>query len=126
MIKLTKFEQTAIDLCEERGFVNKREFIQNLTDEEWEDGLIRVKIPDYDGIPEYLWVWISMEDRLKYLKENSNEIITGILCNTPLNFSGILCCFFEIEIQCRGKELPIISEEWVYKNILNADWYGIR
>ncbi|NFO41852.1 hypothetical protein FDB42_17540 [Clostridium botulinum] len=115
------------NLVESRGMVYKGEFLQQLSEEEFNSGMRKVNLQEIDNLDklngEGVWVWLSEEDRKEYDDNNSNKVIKAILANSPLAYMGILFWGSEIEIRCNYGGRPNLSKEWVAEKILNADWY---
>lgn len=100
---------------------NKSEFIESLAKEDFEKGLIKFNIPDEDRIDslngEGVWGWASQEDREKYYDDTYEGKIIAILCNTPLNYCGILRWGDEVVLQCHGDNRPTLAPDWVKENL---------
>lgn len=116
------------EIHEIRGLSYKADFLESLSEEEFMSGMIKFNIPDEDEVGETnngegVWGWIAREDREKYNDDNFKGDIKVILANTPLNFFGIFFWGTELEITCNGKERPVLSFEWVKKNVFQQDWY---
>lgn len=115
------------ELHELRGLCYKGDFLQNLSDEEFNEGLIKFEIPDdeKDGanISERVWGWVTKEDKEKYNDDNFRGEIKVILANDSLNYSWILFWGTELVIECNGSNRPVLSSEWIQDNVLSKDWY---
>lgn len=114
------------NLVESRGMVYKGEFLEQLSEEEFNKGVRKVNLQYIDNLDrlngEGVWAWLSEGDREEY-DNNSNKLINVILANSPLSYEGILFWGSEIEVRCNGWNRPTLSEEWVDEKILKADWY---
>ena len=114
-------------LCRERNLPYKGEFLKSLSDEQRDAGYIKFNIPDIENLDsangEGVWGWVSPEDKLKHDDDRYHGEITAILCNTPINFYGILWWGSEVKITCHGSSRPTLSKQWVTDNILNAPWF---
>lgn len=115
-------------LCEERNLPYKGAFLESLSEEQLNAGYIKFNIPDIDDLDssngEGVWGWVSPEDKAKYDDDRYNGKITAILCNMPLNFSGILWWGSEVTLTCHGSKRPTLSKEWITEKILSAPWFG--
>lgn len=102
----------------------KGDFIEKLTEEEFKAGCIKFNIPNEDDIyssnGEGVWGWVAPEDKEKYNDDTFYGTMKAILCNQPLNYSGVLSWGMEVEIFCRGDMRPTLNPDWVRKNI-----YGV-
>lgn len=114
------------ELVESRGMVYKGEFLQGLSEEEFNKGMRKVNLQDINNLNspngEGVWVWISPED-IKEYDNDGDKVIKVILANSPFNYIGILFWGSELEVKCNGSNRPTLSKEWVTEKILNADWY---
>lgn len=114
-------------IIESRGMVYKGDWFEKLSEEEQNAGYIKFNIPDEDKPNslngEGVWGWVTPEDKAKYNDDNCHEVIKAILCNSPLNYMGILFWGMEVEIKCHGDRRPTLNPEWVEENISNAEWY---
>lgn len=115
-------------LCEERSLPFKADFLETLSEHELNDGYIKFNIPDEDRLDslngEGVWGWVTPEEKEKYNDDSYTGEITAILCNTPLNFYGILWYGSEVKLTCHGDSRPTLSKQWVEDNILNAEWFN--
>lgn len=115
------------ELHELRGLCYKGDFLQNLSNDEFNEGLIKFEMLD-DGseeginIYERIWGWAAKEEKEKYMDDSFRGDINVILANNPLNFSGILFWGTELAVTCDGGR-PVLSTEWLQENILSKDWY---
>ncbi len=114
-------------LIESRGMTYKGDWFGNLPEEEKDAGYIKFNIPDEDKPNslngEGVWGWVTPEDKEKYNDDNCHDVIKAILCNSPLNYMGILFWGMEVEIKCHGDSRPTLNPEWVKKYITDAEWY---
>lgn len=114
-------------LCEERNLPYRADFLDSLPKEQLNDGYIKFNIPDMDKLDslngEGVWGWVMPEDKEKWEDDTFTGEITAILCNTPMNFYGILWWGSEVKITCHGSNRPTLSKKWVEDNIFNADWF---
>lgn len=121
-------EKSVKELLEERGMVYKGEFIESLSEDEFNKGMIKFNIPDKREIGgtingEGVWGWISPEDKEKYIDDSFEGELKCILCNHPINFYGYLFWGTEVVIKCNGSRRPVLSSDWVRENITSKDWY---
>lgn len=110
-----------------RGLCYKGNFLQNLSNDEFNEGLIKFEMLDdgsEDGINicERIWGWADKEEKEKYMDDNFRGDINVILANNPLNFYGILFWGTELAVTCDGGR-PVLSTKWLQENILLKDWY---
>lgn len=114
-------------LCEERNLPYKGAFLESLSEAQLNAGYIKFNIPDIDDLDssngEGVWGWVTPEDKVKYDDDRYNGEITAILCNMPLNFSGILWWGSEVKLICRGSNRPTLSKKWITHKILNTPWF---
>lgn len=114
-------------LCEKRNLPYKADFLDGLSDEQRNDGYIKFNIPDEENLGslngEGVWGWVTPEDKDKWADDTFTGEITAILCNSPLNFCGILWYGSEVKITCHGNKRPTLSKRWVEENILNTEWF---
>ena len=114
------------NLVESRNVIYKGEFLQQLSEKEFNNGIRKVNLQEIDNLDrlngEGVWAWLDEEGRKEY-DSNSNKIIKAILVNSPLEYMGILFWGSEIEIRCNYGNRPNLSKEWVVEKILNANWY---
>lgn len=100
---------------------NKGKFIESMSKEEFDKGLIKFNIPDEDRINslngEGVWGWVTQEDKEKYDNDTYGDKITAILLNTPLNYYGILKWGDEVVLQCHGDSRPTLDPDWVMENL---------
>lgn len=100
---------------------NKGKFIESLDKKDFDEGLIKFNIPDEDRIyslnGEGVWGWVNQEDRKKYYDDTYEGKITAILCNTPLNYYGILKWGDEVMLQCHRDNRPTLAPDWVKENL---------
>ena len=115
------------NLVESRGMVYKGEFLQQLSKDEFNDGMRKVNLQEIDNLDdlngEGVWVWIPEKDRKEYDSNSSNKVIKVILANNPIRYMGILFWGSELEMKCNYNFRPTLSKEWVTEKILNANWY---
>lgn len=106
-------------LCEQNGITYKADFMETLTEEQFNEGIIKLYIPSdsSDGCGEGIQGWISPEDKKKYEDDNFTGKIKAILCNQPINYFGILFWGCEIPITCRGADRPVLSLDFI-NNVL--------
>lgn len=112
-----------------RGLCYKGDFLERLSEDEFNAGMIKFNIPDEDKIGktingEGVWGWISKEDREKYNNGNFKGELKVILANTPLKFYGLFFWGTELAITCQGSNRPVLSAQWMKKNVLSKDWYN--
>lgn len=79
-------------LCEERGIIYKADFMDGLSEKQFDEGCIKLYIPadGNGGCGEGIWGWITPEDKEKYMDDNFYGEIKAVLCNDPINYFGIL------------------------------------
>lgn len=103
------------------NIVNKGDFIESLSKEQFGAGKMKFNIPDedniYSGNGEGVWGWVTPENKEKYNDDNYNGKIVAILLNSPLNYLGKLKWGDEVELQCHGKNRPTLDPEWVKGNL---------
>lgn len=99
----------------------KGDFIEKMSEKEFNAGCIKFNIPDKNNIHssngEGVWGWVTPEDKEKYNDNTFVGTIKAILCDHPLNYSGILSWGMEVEILCRGDMRATLNPDWVRKNI---------
>lgn len=114
-------------LCETRGLPYKANVLENKSDDELNAGYMKFNIPDPDRLDslngEGVWGWMTPEDKEKYMDDRFHGELPAILCNTPINFYGILWWGNEVVVQCHGAGRPTLSKRWVEENILTASWH---
>lgn len=103
------------------NIINKGEFIESLSKEQFDAGLIKFNIPDEDNIysinGEGVWGWVSQEDKEKYNDDNYHGELIAILLNQPLNYFGRLNWGDEVRLQCHGVSRPTLDPDWVKENL---------
>lgn len=117
------------ELHELRGMIYKGDFLESLSEDEFNAGTIKFNIPDEDKIGmtnngEGVWGWVTPEDKEKYNNDSFDGEIKVILCNTPLNFYGLFFWGTELVIKCNGASRPVLSSRWMKEEIFTKDWYG--
>lgn len=104
--------------------VGKKEFVESLSKEAFNAGLIKFNIPDEDNITnlngEGVWGWVVEEDKEKYNDDSFNGNITAILLNQPLNYYGMLNWADEVVLKCHGSSRPTLDPEWVMENLMGG------
>lgn len=102
--------------------MNKKDFLEGLTEEELNAGYIKFNIPGEENIysknGEGVWGWLSPEDKVKYDDDSYNGKVNAILCNCPLNYFGKLRWADEVVLQCNGSFRPSLCPEWIKRNLL--------
>lgn len=116
-----------MQLHELRGLCYKGDFLRRLSDEEFNEGLIKFEMLDdgsEDGmnISERIWGWVTKEDKEKYMDDSYSGDIKVILANNPLNFAGVLFWGTELAIT-RKSGNPVLSAQWMKDNVFCKDWY---
>lgn len=100
---------------------NKTEFIENLSEEQFNAGCIKFNIPDeediYSSNGEGIWGWVTDEDKHKYNDDSYYGKLTVILLNQPLEYYGRLNWGDEVVVQCHGNERPTLDPDWVTENL---------
>lgn len=101
---------------------NKGTFIESLSEDEFNAGLIKFNIPDEDNIHstngEGVWGWATAEDKARYNDDSFHGNITAILLNQPLNYYGRLNWGDEVILKCHGSNRPTIDPNWVVENLM--------
>lgn len=99
------------------NMVNKGDFIEALTEEQFNAGLIKFNIPGDDRLHslngEGVWGWVTQEDKTKYHDDKYGGKITAILLNQPIEYFGRLVWGSEVVLQCHGRNRPTLDPEWV-------------
>lgn len=99
------------------NMVYKGDFIESLTQEQFNAGTIKFNIPDEEHLDslngEGVWGWVSSEDKEKYNDDRYRGKLTAILLNTPINYFGVLVWGTEVVLQCHGSRRPTLDPEWV-------------
>lgn len=102
--------------------INKGKFIESLSKDEFNVGLIKFNIPDEDSIGstsgEGVWGYATAEDKAKYNDDSFYGKITAILLNQPLNYYGRLNWGDEVTLQCHGDQRPTLDPNWVMENLM--------
>ena len=103
------------------NIINKKDFIESLTEEEFNAGTIKFNIPNEQNIyslnGEGVWGWVSSEDKDKYYDDTYNGTIIAILLNSPFNYKELLNWGDEVRLKCLGCNRPILDPEWVKENL---------
>lgn len=101
--------------------INKGEFIEGLTQEQFNAGTIKFNIPDEDRPNdlggEGVWGWVTEEDKVKYHDDSYCGKLTAILLNQPIEYFGRLVWGTEVVLQCHGPRRPTLDPEWVKENL---------
>lgn len=101
--------------------INKGEFIESLTEEEFKAGTMKFNIPDEEDIystnGEGVWGWVTPEDKEKYYDDNYHGELVAILLNQPLNYFGRLNWGDEVKLKCHGDRRPTLDPDWVKENL---------
>lgn len=104
------------------NLINRGEFIESLSEQEFKEGCFKFNIPDENNIyslnGEGVWGWTSSEEFKKYNDNNYHGKITAILCNSPLNYFGMLEWGTEVVLQCNGDCRPTLDPDWVKENLM--------
>ena len=104
--------------------INKAEFIEALSEEDFNEGCIKFNIPPEENPTslngEGVWGWCTPEDKEKYNDDSYNGKITAILSNTPIEYYRRLNWADEVVLQCHGGSRPTLDPEWV-KEYLKGD-----
>lgn len=116
------------ELHDLRGLCYKGDFLESLSEDEFNSGMIKFNIPDEDNIGktingEGVWGWVTKEDKEKYDDDNFSGDIKVILANTPLNFYGLFFWGTELCITCNGSSRPVLSMQWMQENVISKDWW---
>lgn len=115
-------------LVEARGMVYNGAFLNSLSEEDFNTGMIKVNLQEIENLDslngEGCWAWISKEDRKIYDRNSKDNVVKVILANSPFEYMGILFWGSELEVQCNGNNRPTLSKKWVTEKILNANWYN--
>lgn len=103
------------------NIINKKDFIESLTEEEFNAGLIKFNIPNEQNIyslnGEGVWGWVSSEDKDKYYDDTYNGTIIAILLNSPFNYRELLNWGDEVRLKCHGDIRPTLDPKWVKANL---------
>ena len=103
------------------NIVNRGEFIESLTEEQFNAGLIKFNIPDEDNIystnGEGVWGWATQDDKTKYNNDRYQGEIMAIILNSPLNYFGRLKWGDEVRLKCHGYNRPTLDPNWVKENL---------
>lgn len=86
---------------------NKSEFLKSLSEDEFNDGLIRVSITDEinnDRIFEIVWAYQSKK----------GDKSTAILVNSPISYPQLLRWGSEVKLKYNG-DTAIIDNDWIRK-----------
>ena len=101
--------------------INKGNFIESLTKEEFDKGLIKFNIPNEEDIyspnGEGVWGWVTLEEKVKYHDDKYTGELIAILLNTPLNYFGVLNWGDEVKLKCHGINRPTLDPNWVKENL---------
>ena len=101
---------------------NKGAFIESMSKEDFNAGLIKFNIPDEDNIGstngEGVWGHVTAEDKKKYNDDSFYDTITAILLNQPLNYYGRLNWGDEVVLRCHGDKRPTLDPQWVIENLM--------
>lgn len=99
------------------AIINKKNFLESLSDKELKDGYFKFNIPDentpYKLNGEGVWGWLNPEDKAKYKDDNFTGQLTAILCNDPINYGGLLSYGSEVKIACHGDNRPTLDPDWI-------------
>ena len=105
-----------------KEIINKREFVKQLSENEFNAGLFKFNIPDFDDINslngEGVWGWLAPEEYKKYDDDTFFGKVTAILLNPPLNYYPILKWASEVVVQCHGDYRPTLDPEWVKEYLM--------
>ena len=110
MSNVGKSEET-----KKHGIAYKGDFIESLSDEEFNAGVIKFRIPpqDSDGCGESIWGWLTPEDKKKYKNNDFDGEIKAILVNQPINYYDALTWGSEVIIKCHGEDAPTLSNGFI-------------
>ena len=104
--------------------VYKGDFIESLSKEQFNAGLIKFNIPHaenvYSGNGEGVWGWVTEEDKAKYNDDRYRGKLTAILLNQPIEYFGFLVWGTEVVLQCHGRNRPTLAPEWVEEYLWDA------
>jgi hypothetical protein len=116
-------KEDARNICMEHEIEMKDEFLQNLSKEDFNEGMIKFNIPDEENIEslngEGVWGWCTSEDKEKYFDDSYHGEIKSILANSPFNYMGKLFWGCEVVLQCHGDNRPTLSPRWIKEKLLN-------
>lgn len=99
--------------------IDKSEFIESLSDEECNEGLIRFGIEE-DGFNESVWGYATPEDKAKCQDRNFYGEITAILLNQPLCYFSKLHWGCEVKLKCCGGYRPELDQNWIKENVFEV------
>lgn len=107
---------------EDERVVNKREFLESLSEEELNKGYFKFNISNKENLEslngEGVWGWASPEEYERYDDDNYFGKIIALLCNDPFNYYGKLRYGSEVVLKCNGNSRPILDPDWVRKHLL--------
>lgn len=113
-------------ICAERELPWKGDIFDDMSDVEIDAGYMKFNIPNPDNLDslngEGVWGWMTPENKAKYMDDRFHGELPAILCNTPINFHGVLWWGSEVMVQCHGASRPTLSKRWVEENILSKPW----
>lgn len=113
-------------LCAVRDLPYKASVLNGMSEEELHAGYMKFNIPDPDNLDslngEGVWGWMTPEDKAKYMDDRFHGELPAILCNTPINFYGVLWWGCEVVVQCHGAGRPTLSRKWIEEHILSQAW----
>jgi hypothetical protein len=93
---------------------NKSKFLESLSEDEFNDGLIRVGIIDEinnDKISEIVWAYQSKK----------GDKSTAILANRPISYFQLLHWGSEVKLKYNG-DIAIIDNDWIRKEDEELFW----
>jgi hypothetical protein len=103
--------------------VNRKDFIETMDKNDFNDGLVKFNIPNESNIHstngEGVWGWATREDKAKYKDDSFHGNITAILLNEPLNYSDRLHWADEVVLKCHGDWRPTLDPQWVMENLMS-------
>lgn len=102
-----------------KKFVNKRDFLESLTEKDCIFGLFRIHIFDSEKFPEKcyynesIWAYFTKEEKEKIVNGAYFGEIKCILCNKPFNFSVVLDFGTEVFVKKDIDGCLRLSEKWM-------------
>lgn len=102
-----------------KDFVDKSYFLESLNEREFNNGVTKIYIFDSERFPdefhydESLWAYFTEEEREKVKDDSYFGEIKCVLCNSPLNFCGILNWGTEVIVKKDIDECLKLSGRWM-------------
>ena len=97
--------------------IDRSDVLNNMSEEELKAGYIKFNIPSCDDPTslngEGVWGWLEPEDKVKYSDDAFTGKVKAILCNTPIEYYGLLYYGAEVQLVCHGDKRPTLDPEWI-------------